>query len=344
MVRSCSVCQTQRDNPPAAPLIPWKWPSRPWYRLHIDYAGPFLGHMWLIIIDAHSKWLEIFQMSSTTSTATIQCLRDVFARFGLPERIVTDNAPNLVSTEFSHFLKQNGIKQTTSAPYHPASNGLAERAVKIFKNGMKKMTEGSLRQKLARFLFSYRITPQSTTGVSPAELLMGRKLRSVLDLLNPNVTDRVESSQSAQKASHDKRAQSRNFMLGDVVYARSYGQGSAWVKGTIVDASGPHNFTVEVNLSGQLTTWKRHVDQLRKCFEEITVPSKTQQPTDTSAVSEEEEEEDNTSGITEVWSNLNPSGVSQQSSPNVNIQSTVSGSILRHNPLRNRKPPDRLTY
>ena len=344
MVRSCSVCQTQRDNPPAAPLIPWKWPSRPWYRLHIDYAGPFLGHMWLIIIDAHSKWLEIFQMSSTTSTATIQCLRDVFARFGLPERIVTDNAPNLVSTEFSHFLKQNGIKQTTSAPYHPASNGLAERAVKIFKNGMKKMTEGSLRQKLARFLFSYRITPQSTTGVSPAELLMGRKLRSVLDLLNPNVTDRVESSQSAQKASHDKRAQSRNFMLGDVVYAHSYGQGSAWVKGTIVDASGPHNFTVEVNLSGQLTTWKRHVDQLRKCFEEITVPSKTQQPTDTSAVSEEEEEEDNTSGITEVWSNLNPSGVSQQSSPNVNIQSTVSGSIPRHNPLRNRKPPDRLTY
>ena len=141
MVRSCPVCQTQRDNPPAAPLIPWKWPSQPWRRLHIDYAGPFLGHMWLIIIDAHSKWLEIFQMSSTTSTATVQCLRDVFARFGLPERVITDNAPNFVSSEFSQFMKSNGIKQTTSAPYHPASNGLAERAVKIFKNGMKKMTE-----------------------------------------------------------------------------------------------------------------------------------------------------------------------------------------------------------
>ena len=89
--------------------------------------------MWLVIIDAHSKWLEVFQMSSTTSTAAIQCLRDVFARFGIPERIVTDNAPNFVSAEFSHFLHQNRIKQTTSAPYHPASNGLAERTVKIFK-------------------------------------------------------------------------------------------------------------------------------------------------------------------------------------------------------------------
>lgn len=143
-------------------------------------------------------------MQSTTSTATIQCLRDTFVRYGLPERIISDNAP---SAEFSYFLKQNGIKHTTSAPYHPVSNGLAERAVKIFKDGMKKMTEGSLRQKLARFLFNCRITPQSTTGVNPSELLMNQKLRSVLDLLNPNLTEKVESSQSTQKVSHNKKSQ-----------------------------------------------------------------------------------------------------------------------------------------
>ena len=45
MVHSCSVCHTQRDSPPAAPLISWKWPGQPWRRLHIDYTGPFLGHM-----------------------------------------------------------------------------------------------------------------------------------------------------------------------------------------------------------------------------------------------------------------------------------------------------------
>ena len=151
MVRSCSSCQSQQNNPATSPLIPWQWPTRPWSRLHIDYVGPFLGQMWLVIIDAHSKWLEVFPMSSTTSTATAQCLREVFARFGLPERIVTDNAPNFVSSEFTYFLKQNGIRHTTSAPYHPATNGLAERAVRVFKDGMKKMSEGSLKQKLARF-------------------------------------------------------------------------------------------------------------------------------------------------------------------------------------------------
>ena len=338
MVRSCSVCQTQSDNPPTAPLIPWQWPCRPWHRLHIDYAGHFLGHMWLIIIiDAHSKWLEVFKMSSTTSAATIQCLRDVFARFGLPERIVTDNAPNFTSSEFSNFLKQNGIKQTTSAPYHPASNGLAERAVKIFKIGMKKMTEGSLQQKLARFLFHYRITPQTTTGVSPSQLLMNRELRSVLHLLNPNITDRVESSQSTQKKSHDKRSSSRTFTLGDKVYARNYGQGPAWIKGTIVDASGPYNVTVEVNLSGLLTSWKRHVDQLKRCFEDVTIPNNTQEPTDHGNISEGEEdpeEENNTSGVTEVWTNLNPA----EQSP------TQTNNTPRRNPPRNRKAPDRLTY
>ena len=91
---------------------------------------------------------------------------------------------------------------------------------------------------------------------------MNRELRSVLHLLNPNITDRVESSQSTQKKSHDKRSSSRTFTLGDKVYARNYGQGPAWIKGTIVDTSGPYNVTVEVNLSGLLTSWKRHVDHL----------------------------------------------------------------------------------
>ena len=118
-------------------------------------------------------------MSSTSSSATIECLRDIFARFGLPDRIVSDNVQNFISAEFLHFLKQNRVKHVTSAPYHPASNGFVEKVIKTFKTGISKITEGSLKQRLARFLFSYRTTPQSITGVSPAELLMSQKLRSV---------------------------------------------------------------------------------------------------------------------------------------------------------------------
>ena len=122
-------------------------------------------------------------------------------------------------------MNKNGIKHGTSAPYHPASNGLAERAIKTFKTGVKKMTQGTLKQKLARFLFSYRTTPHSTTGVCPAELLMNRKLKSALDLLNPRLSDKVVSAQNRQVAAHDKRVQARSFSLRDLVYVQNYGQG-----------------------------------------------------------------------------------------------------------------------
>ena len=71
-VQSCHICQEYRPAPPPAPLQPWKWPSHPWSRVHLDYAGPFLGHMFLVVVDAHSKWLEVFQMPAATSRATIQ--------------------------------------------------------------------------------------------------------------------------------------------------------------------------------------------------------------------------------------------------------------------------------
>ena len=135
---------------------------------------------------------------------------------------------------------------------------------------------------------------------------MNRKLRSVLDLLNPSLTDKVESSQSAQKVSHDKRAKPRIFACGDTVYVRNYGQGPAWIKGTIVDTAGPHNFTVQVNLAGQFTSWRRHIDELKRCYEDITVQNNSQKLMDSTVSSEaEEEEKNNESGVTEVWTNPN---------------------------------------
>ena len=128
-VRSCNVCQVNRKLPSEAPLHSWEWPHKPWVRLHLDYAGPFLGKMFLIVVDAHSKWVEAFPMSTSTSEATIEKLRVAFSTNGLPEMVVTDNGSNFVSEEFEAFLKQNGIRHIKTAPYHPSSNGLAERAV-----------------------------------------------------------------------------------------------------------------------------------------------------------------------------------------------------------------------
>ena len=90
---------------------------------------------------------------------------------------------------------EDGIRHITTAPYHPASNGLAERAVQTFKSLVEKSTGDSIDTKIARALFNYRITPQSTTGKSPAELLCGRKLRSTLDLIHPDIQGRVRGKQ-----------------------------------------------------------------------------------------------------------------------------------------------------
>ena len=114
-------------------------------------------------------------MSSITSTVTIRHLRNIFAQHGLQETIVTDNGTSFVSEEFKQFLEENGISHIWSSPYHPATNGLAENAVQIFKQGLKKHHSGNLQDRISKFLFHYRLTPHSTTGLSPAELLCGRK-------------------------------------------------------------------------------------------------------------------------------------------------------------------------
>ena len=123
-VRLCRECQTNSSSSPLAPLQPWKWPTHPWSRLHIDYASPMYGKMCLIIVDTHSKWIEAAFVSSATSAATIELLCNSFVHFGIPSSVVTDNAPYFVSEEIELFFKQNGIWHPTSLPYHLASNGL----------------------------------------------------------------------------------------------------------------------------------------------------------------------------------------------------------------------------
>ena len=130
-----------------------------------------------------------------------------------------------MSSEFKSFLQKNGIKHITSAPYHPSTNGLVERAVETFKQGMKKPGDGSVDTKLARFLLSYRINPQSTTGESPAQLRWGRTLRSHLDLLRPEIATRVHLAQCRQKKQHDQHSRTRGVKLGDAVSVRNYSRG-----------------------------------------------------------------------------------------------------------------------
>ena len=122
LVKMCELCQQVKHMPPSAPVHPWSWPSGPWQRVHVDFAGPFQDNMFFLAIDAHSKYPEIVIMRKTTASETVSVLRTVFARHGLPLQIVSDNGPQFVSEEFRHFLSVNGVRHVFSAPYHPSIN------------------------------------------------------------------------------------------------------------------------------------------------------------------------------------------------------------------------------
>ena len=185
-VYECDDCQRNSRNPVKAPVHSWEQPAKPWKRLHIDFAGPFFGSMWLILVDAQSKWPEVIQMKSTTANKMVEILQSLFSRFGLPHQLVSDNGPRFISDEYKHFCEQNGIRRTLVAPYHLSSNGEAERFVQTFKAAMRKAEQKELQLALTQFLLRYRTTPHLVTGKSPAELIFGRQIRTRLDLLHPS--------------------------------------------------------------------------------------------------------------------------------------------------------------
>lgn len=121
-VKACAICQEHRNAPAPTPLHPWDWPDKPWSRVHVDYAGPFMGKMFFVLIDAHSKWMDVYPVNSTISATTNECPCTSFSNHELPELLVSDNGTCFFSREFKGFLSRNGIRHVTSAPYHASSD------------------------------------------------------------------------------------------------------------------------------------------------------------------------------------------------------------------------------
>ena len=262
LAKSCHACQGVQKAPAVAPLHPWIRPARPWSRVHIDFAGPFMGHMFLIAVDAHSKWPEVVQMNTTNAAQTITVLRQMFATYGLPKQLVSDNGPQFTSAEFTEFCSVNEIQHVRVAPYHPSSNGLAERFVQTFKGEMKKGEKDGLPlpHRLASFLLTYCTTPHATTGVPPCVLMMGRGIRTRMDLLRPDLDVTVQEKQFKQKQQHDEHSVDRSFLNGQQVMTRLFNRSQKWIAGVIVKRLGPVSYLVQLNDG---STWKKHIDHIR---------------------------------------------------------------------------------
>ncbi|GFW83353.1 uncharacterized protein K02A2.6 [Trichonephila clavipes] len=192
--KNCVDCARYKADPPKSKVHYWEYPSMPWERIHVDFAGPIFEHTFFLIVDAHSKWLEVYPMKVTTTKKTIECLRDSFARFGLPRVLVSDNGSQFTSYEFQRFMHKNGIRHKTSAPFKPSSNGQAERYVATLKQSLRAMHkyEGTIQQKLSTFLMQYRKAPNVTTTLSPAILFLKRDIRTRIDLLLPELKTKIQ--------------------------------------------------------------------------------------------------------------------------------------------------------
>ena len=350
--KAYTACQCNKHLPPKAPLHYWPWPPAPWDRIHIDFAGPFMGKMLFIVVDAHSKWPEVCIMTSTTTARTISVLREMFARFGLPKQLVSDNGPQFTSDEFEQFLVGNGVNHIRSSPYHPSTNGAAERLVQTVMQALRSgCRDGlSLERALASFLLRYRCTPHATTGVSPSSLFLGRSIRTRLDLLKPNVGARVMSQQDKQKAHHDRHSQYRELEIRQPVWARNFREGPRWVQGIVADRIGPLSYLVKLP-DGDL--WRRHIDHLREGGEVVQSPLHGDDlpvPPDPESHTAEDEVPRRTPCPAQTsMPAVEPDQPRSKDSP---LSTDTSSSLSdlqdsrpvpeRRYPSRNRRPPDRL--
>ena len=192
-VRSCHGCQLVGQATPPEPLMPTELPLGKWQDLSLDLLGPIpTGEYLLVVIDYYSRYYEVEILMSVTASQIISRLEKIFAVHGLPVTITSDNGPQFRAEEFEKYLVDNGILHRKVTPQWAQANGEVERQNRsLLKNTRIAQAEGkNWRKELVRYLATYRTTPHTVTGVCPAELLFGRKIRTKMpELRETTVTD-----------------------------------------------------------------------------------------------------------------------------------------------------------
>ena len=206
-IECCAEC-VKHSTPHPEPLMPTPLPDYPWQSVAMDL---FIlnGANYVLIVDYFSRYTEVIKLRSTSSNTVIEAVKAVFSRHGIPETVRSDNGPQFSSDEFARFAACYGFRHTTSSPHFPQSNGLAERMVQTVKNSLKENQDPYLA------ILTYQSTQLPWCGLSPAQLLMGRQLRTYLpqisEQLKPSWThlhgfrEQDHKFKSQQKANFDKR-------------------------------------------------------------------------------------------------------------------------------------------
>ena len=268
-VMKCSVCNTFKRNNVKEPLMCHEIPDRAWSKVGLDLFH-FDQDEYLLCVDYYSKYPEIARLPQTSSKQVIIALKSMFARHGIPDVIMSDNGPQFASEEFANFAKTWEFKHITSSPGFPQSNGQSERTIQSVKNLLKKARECHGDPYIA--LLEYRNAPLDGVKLSPAQLLMGRRLKTKLPtsahLLKPelhkDVHKQLKKRQEKQKYYYDRGAKDLPGLdHGETVRVRV---GTTWQPAVVQsDYNLPRSYVIRTPEGGVFRRNRRH---LLKCKED----------------------------------------------------------------------------
>lgn len=266
LVSRCGICQERRDSNGKEPMIPTPIPSRPWQIVGSDLFQ-WEGESYLAIVDYYSRYIEIERLRSTTSAAVIKKTKGIFARHGIPSRVMSDNGPQYASQEFSKFAEKWDFRHVTSSPTHAQSNGLSEKAVQIAKRILDKAKASHGDPYIA--MMEYRNTPIDNFA-TPAQLLMSRNIRTFMPVTDRQLTPKTvnkanfaevrERAKSEQKKSYDRKALKlplKPLCVGDQVRIQ---QSAGWKPAEVVElCDSPRSYVVKTEEGATLRRNRKHL-------------------------------------------------------------------------------------
>ena len=274
-ISKCTICRTYETAQCKETLMSHDVPQRPWEKVGADLFT-LEQKDYLVTTDYYSNFIEIDRLYDTSSSTVINKLKAHFARYGIPDCVVSDNGPQFNSDAFTKFANTWDFEHCPSSPGHSQSNGKAESSVKTAKKLIKKAKKSQYDPYLA--LLDHRNTPSQVTSTSPAQKLMNRRTKTLLPtagkLLLPKTID-IKREREKMKQSQDKQAKNYNknakdlppLQQGDTVRIKPFVKNNKeWQQGTVSRRLDERSYEVITPTS----TLRRNRVYLRKTNETAT--------------------------------------------------------------------------
>ena len=213
MIKNCQACVVNQPLNKNTPLQPTPLPRGPWVKGAVDLDAPVDGKIILTYTDYYSSYPEAYILKEITSRDFIKALTDVFARFGFPEELVSDNGEQFISKEFKAFLKSCGIRHIRVSPYYARSKGKLGRFQQYLKKNFRPaISEGKSWQKEpTKILTTYRARPRQISGKSPGMLLFNLEIHTKV----PHIKSNSNTAASALDRGHRSKCSLYQAKLKD---------------------------------------------------------------------------------------------------------------------------------